>query len=74
MDLIGDTKKQILLEIEKKPTYGYRLAETLTLPLSTIYGHLKDLTELDLIKNYEKDRQKIYELTEKGKQFVKIIQ
>jgi DNA-binding PadR family transcriptional regulator len=73
MELIGDTKKQILLEIEKKPTYGYRLAETLTLPLSTIYGHLKDLKELELITKYEEDRQKIYTLTEKGKQFVKIL-
>ena len=73
MELIGDTKKQILLEIEKGSTYGYRLAEILTLPLSTIYGHLKDLKELGLIKSYEDDRQKIYELTEKGKQFVKIL-
>lgn len=74
MELIGSTKKKILLEIAKEPSYGYKLALSLTLPLSTVYGHLQDLQKLDLIVNKTKDRQIVYELTEKGKLFVKVIQ
>jgi len=74
MELIGSTKKKILLELSKEPCHGYKLALTLTLPLSTVYGHLKDLKKLSLIKSEEKDRQIVYELTEKGKLVIKIIE
>jgi len=73
MELIGSTKKKILLEISKKPCHGYKLAMELTLPLSTVYGHLKDLKELGLISCTTCDRQIVYELTEKGKIYIKII-
>jgi predicted transcriptional regulator len=74
MELIGPTKKKILMEITKEPCHGYKLALTLTLPLATVYGHLQDLKELGLVKSRTKDRQIIYELTEKGKLFIKVIQ
>jgi DNA-binding PadR family transcriptional regulator len=74
MELIGKTKKKILLEIAKEPCYGYKLAMNLTLPLSTIYGHLQDLKKLDLVKCKTHNRQIIYELTEKGKSFIEVIQ
>jgi len=73
MELIGSTKKKILLEISKEPCHGYKLALNLTLPLSTVYGHLKDLKKLGLIESEEKDRQIIYELTEKGRNFIEVI-
>jgi len=73
MELIGITKKKILMEIAKNPCHGYKLAVNLTLPLSTIYGHLQDLKKLGLIDHQVKDRQIIYELTEKGKLFVQLI-
>jgi len=73
MELMGSTKKKILLGISKESCHGYKLALTLTLPLSTVYGHLKDLEKLGLIKSKMKDRQIIYELTEKGKLFIKVI-
>lgn len=73
MELIGDTKKKILLEISKEPIHGYKLALTLTLPLSTIYGHLKDLKELDLVESKIKNRQTIYNLTDNGKNFIKVL-
>jgi predicted transcriptional regulator len=74
MELIGPTKKKILMEIANEPCHGYKLALTLTLPLATVYGHLQDLKELGLVKSRTKDRQIIYELTEKGKLFIKVIQ
>jgi len=73
MELIGSTKKKILLEISKKPCHGYKLAMGLTLPLSTVYGHLKDLKKLGVIESKMKDRQIIYNLTEKGKLFIEVI-
>jgi len=73
MELIGSTKKKILLEISKEPCHGYKLAMELTLPLSTVYGHLKDLKGLGLINSRTYDRQIVYELTEKGKIYIKII-
>ena len=74
MELIGSTKKKILLEISKESCHGYKLALKLTLPLSTVYGHLKDLKKLGLIESKMKDRQIIYELTEKGKLFIEVFQ
>jgi len=74
MELIGSTKKRILMQIAENPSHGYKLALDLSLPLSTVYGHLKDLKRLSLIKSEEKDRQIVYELTEKGKLFIKIIE
>ncbi len=73
MELIGSTKKKILEEIAREHCHGYKLALTLTLPLSTVYGHLQDLKKLGLIESKAKDRQIIYELTEKGKLFIKVI-
>jgi DNA-binding PadR family transcriptional regulator len=74
MELIGPTKKRILLELEKEPAHGYKLASDLTLPLSTIYGHLRDLRELGLVEKKTQERQMIYTLTEKGKKLMKIIE
>jgi DNA-binding PadR family transcriptional regulator len=74
MELIGVTKKKILLEIAKESCHGYKLAKTLTLPLSTIYGHLQDLKKLGLVEIKVQKRQIIYSLTEKGKLFVEVIQ
>lgn len=73
MELIGSTKKKILLEISKGPCHGYKLAMELTLPLSTVYGHLKDLKELGLISFKKYNRQIVYKLTDKGKIYIKII-
>lgn len=74
MELIGPTKKRILLELEKGRAHGYKLSSDLTLPLSTIYGHLRDLSELGLVESKTIDRQIIYTLTEKGKKLIKILE
>jgi predicted transcriptional regulator len=74
MELIGATKKKILLEIAKESCHGYKLAKVLTLPLSTIYGHLQDLKKLGLVEIKMQRRQIIYSLTDKGKLFVEVIQ
>ena len=74
MELMGTTKKKILLEIAKESCHGYKLAKILTLPLSTVYGHLQDLKKLGLVKSKVHERQVVYALTEKGKLFVEVIQ
>lgn len=73
MELIGSTKKRILLKIAENPSHGYKLALNLTLPLSTVYGHLHDLEELGLIERTTKDRQIVYHLTDKGRVFVEVL-
>jgi DNA-binding PadR family transcriptional regulator len=74
MNIVGKTKKQILGEIQNNPTYGYKLAQKLDIPLSFIYEHLKELREAGLIEYVkEEDRKKIYQLTEKGALLLKVI-
>lgn len=72
---IGETKEKILYSLEKSPSHGYELSKTLDVPLSTIYGHLKEFRERKLIDSTEEstDRRIIYELTEKGKRVLQVI-
>lgn len=74
MSIISETKKQILGEIQYNPNHGYALSQNLGLPLSFIYQHLKELREAGLIKVEEKERKKIYHLTEKGKMLLKALE
>jgi DNA-binding PadR family transcriptional regulator len=74
MKIVGKTKKQILEEIQNNPTYGYKLAQKLNIPLSFIYEHLKELRDAGLIEYVkEEDRKKIYQLTEKGTSLLNLI-
>ncbi len=72
---IGETKEKILYSLEKKPAHGYELSKTLDVPLSTIYGHLKEFKQRNLINpiNEHNDRKIVYELTEKGKRVLQVI-
>ncbi len=75
MDILGRTKKKILKQIENKPLHGYKIASALNLSLSTVYGHLKDLKQMNLIKEEdEQNRSKKYTLTEKGKELLRIFE
>ena len=74
MRLIGETKKFILSEIAEKPMHGYLLSQRLSFPLSTIYGHLKDLRELELITIIQHSPHIIYKITEKGTLLLQVIQ
>jgi len=72
---IGETKEKILYSLERQSSHGYELSKTLDVPLSTIYGHLKEFRQRKLIKpvNESTDRKIIYELTEKGKRVLQVI-
>ncbi|MDD5614584.1 MAG: winged helix-turn-helix domain-containing protein [Candidatus Methanoperedens sp.] len=74
MGIIGETKKQILEEINKSPVHGYQIATTLGIPLSTAYEHLKDLQENNLVEYKISGRRKLYYLTDKGKSFLKLLE
>jgi len=73
MKLIGKTKQKILEEITKHPIHGYQIAHNLELPLSTVYGHLKDLQNIGLIKGKKGCPQIIYSTTEKGILLLQVI-
>lgn len=72
---IGETKKKILYALEENPSHGYKLSKTLDVPLSTIYGHLKEFRQRNLITstNEDDERQIIYQITEKGKRVLEVI-
>lgn len=72
---IGERKKEILFHIKEQDSYGYEIAKTLDIPVSTVYGHIKDLFEKEIISRKRKnaDRQIYYYLTEKGKRLVTVL-
>ena len=74
MSIISKTKLKILEELKKNPDHGYTLSQNLELPLTFIYQHLKELREAGLIGIEEKERKKIYHLTEKGEMLLKALE
>lgn len=72
---IRETKEKILYSHEAQPSPGYKLSKTLDVPLSTIYGHLKEFRQRNLITpiNEKNERKIIYQLTEKGKRVLQVI-
>ena len=74
--IIGRTKEQILTQFIHGPQYGYDIAKSLNIALSTVYGHLKDFQEEGLITTKiegEESRRKMYELTDKGTKLLDVI-
>ena len=82
---IGFISALILIVLEKNPSYGYKICKQIerrTLgiwnpPSSTMYTALKDMTGKGLITFSEKQvdgrNRKIYEVTPKGKETLKIM-
>jgi predicted transcriptional regulator len=50
------------------------LSRKLNLPLSSIYEHIKELRDAKLIDIEEKERRKVYRLTEKGEMLLKALE
>ncbi len=75
----------ILLVLEKKPSYGYKISKDITNrtlgiwdpPASTMYTVLKEMTKNGLIKYIEQQEagrtRKIYEVTKKGEETLKLM-
>jgi DNA-binding PadR family transcriptional regulator len=73
---IGKTKQRILSSIEKNETYGYKLSKDLDLPVSTIYGHLKDFLDREIIEKTDIKNENgriFYKITEKGKRLILVV-
>jgi DNA-binding PadR family transcriptional regulator len=74
--IIGRTKEQILTQFNQGPQYGYDIAKSLNIALSTVYGHLKDFQQEGLITTISDDienRRKMYELTDKGCKLLDVL-
>jgi len=74
MSIVSSTKKKILDEIASHPTHGYEISKRLDIPISSVYEHLKELQEHELIEYEESGRRKVYILTEKGKLLLKALE
>jgi len=73
MSVVSAPKKQILLELSGGPKHGYKIAKLANLPMGSIYDHLAELVEGGFIEFKDEGRKKIYQLTEKGKCLIEII-
>lgn len=74
--IIGRTKEHILTQFNQGPQYGYDIAKSLNIALSTVYGHLKDFQQEGLITTISDDienRRKMYELTDKGCKLLDVL-
>jgi DNA-binding PadR family transcriptional regulator len=76
--MISKTKLKILKLLSKKPSYGYKIGNELSITKSSIYKHLDYLCENNYIKvekKYSKSERfkKVYKLTNKGKEFLEIV-
>jgi len=72
VDLISDTKLDILRQLHSEPLHGYGLAAELNLSHGYIYTHLGELQEAGMIEvAEERDGKKIYRLTQNGQYLVK---
>jgi len=69
------TKEKILRILNRKDTYGYELWKKLgkTMTKAAIYQHLNELSEKGLIVSYEKDRKKLFKVTQRGKKVLRAI-
>ena len=52
---------------------SYELANRLGVSLSSIYEHLKDLREYELVEVEEQEKRKVYRITEKGRYLSKAL-
>ena len=76
--MISKKKLEIIRILNGNPTYGYDLLQKLNKGGTTIYTHLKELRELRYIdikeiRNKSERNKTIYELTEKGKKLLDLI-
>jgi len=69
----------ILMELEKSPLTGYSLIGLINnkfmifVSPGTIYNSLHSLEAKDLVKGFWKDKKRIYIISSRGKEFLKVI-
>lgn len=74
MSLIGESKTKIVLHIDNVgETYGYAISKELNMSNASIYQHLSDLEEYDILLSKRDEERRIYELTDEGEKLVEIL-
>ena len=77
MSLIGETKISILRELSESPCHGYDLHKTVGVTTSTIYQHLNELEDAEMVKSRplkDDNRDKtMYHLTERGEKLLELL-
>ncbi len=73
---VGLLQMQILWLLNRKPTYGYEMMETLNkikrtkITQGTLYPTLQKLQKLGFVKGEENDRRIVYHITAEGKKIM----
>lgn len=76
LNISNTTKLYTLLLLETEPKHGYQIIDDLEQmtgkrpTTSHIYPFLQQLAERDYVNTRKEGRKKVYELTEKGEEFV----
>jgi len=73
MAIISPAKMRILKELAKEPLHGYALSKRLGVTISSIYEHLSELEREGLIIFEVEGRRKVYRLTNKGEELLKLL-
>ncbi|VVB54582.1 Transcriptional regulator PadR-like family protein [uncultured archaeon] len=73
MEIIGKTKVSILSLLSGTRLHGYEIAKRLSLPITGIYQHLKDLKKAGFTESKLNGRKKEYYLTERGKKLLELV-
>jgi len=74
VQLLLAAKRRILQAILRShEVYGYSLARELNLDTATVYEHLRALENHGYLKSHIQARRRMYEMTEKGESFLKLL-
>lgn len=77
VSLIGETKLNILQQLDREPSHGYQLHKEVGVSTPVVYRHLSDLEEAGVVESTRVDgdnRDKTeYHLTEDGEQLLALL-
>ncbi len=72
--MLEKTKIKILEILTIEPIHGYGLKKKLNISISSIYAHLKELTDKGFTEIWKKEDKKIYyRITDKGREILSLL-
>lgn len=76
VSLIGDTKMEILSRLSESPAHGYQLHKEVGVTTSTIYAHLDEFEDAEMIEQVKptEEGRVMYQITEQGEQLLELLE
>lgn len=73
MGFLTGTKADILRILSRGPNHGYAIARELKLTLSTVYEHLKEFEDNNLVTSEQEGRRREVRLTARGRTLANLL-